>query len=55
MAETMAQTTIINRYYFDPDVALQEHPDIIVYEIVERYLHQASAIPGYNTVAKNLP
>jgi hypothetical protein len=55
LAETMAQSTTINRYYFDPDVALQEHPDIIVYEIVERYLHQAGAIPGYNTVAKNLP
>jgi hypothetical protein len=55
LAETMAQATIINRYYFDPDMALQDHPDIIVYELVERYLHQAGSIPGYNTVAKNLP
>jgi hypothetical protein len=55
LAETMERTTIVNRYYFDPDTALQDHPDIFVYEIAERYLHQAGSIPGYNRVALNLP
>lgn len=54
LQEAVEQSTIINRYYFDPDLMMQDKPDVVVYEIVERYLHQLDYIPGYNTMAKQI-
>ena len=51
LEENFRESVITSRYYFDPEDLIAEAPDILVYEIAERYLHELSLIPGYNTMA----
>lgn len=51
LKEGVSAATISSRYYFDPEDLVQEEPDVFVYMIAERYLHELSVIPGYNTMA----
>jgi hypothetical protein len=55
LSEAIEKFTVMNRYYFDPELVLEDKPDVLVYEIAERYLHQIDYIPGYNTMAMHLP
>ncbi len=50
-----AHATISSRYYFDTEDLVMQEPQVFVYMIAERYLHELSIIPGYNTVALQMP
>jgi len=45
----------INRYYLDLDWLMEQKPDVLVYELVERYVTSVGSIPGYNTFAQSMP
>ena len=49
--ENLAMTTVVNRFYLNPDDMLESHPDVVVYEMVDRHLGELSMLPGYNTAA----
>ena len=52
--EGFAESVITSRYYFDTEDLVAAEPDVLVYEIAERYLHELGSIPGYNTMALQL-
>ena len=47
--EWAGKTTVVNRFYFDPDDMIAQHPNVVVYEMVDRHLGELSNLPGYNT------
>ncbi len=51
LQEAAAECVITSRYYFDTEDLVAQEPDVFVYMIAERYLHELSVIPGYNTMA----
>ena len=54
LQDGVRDVTVGSRYYLDlEDVVLQE-PDVFVYMIAERYLHELDRIPGYNTQAMTI-
>jgi hypothetical protein len=54
LKEQVQESVISSRYYFDTDDLVAEEPDVFVYMIAERYLHELTMIPGYNTMALQL-
>ncbi len=44
-----------NRFYLNTDWLLEEKPDVLVYEFVERYVKEMPTIVGYNTSFLPLP
>lgn len=52
--EGFSESVVTSRYYFDTEDLVMSEPDVLVYEIAERYLHELSSIPGYNTMALQL-
>lgn len=50
-----AESFLVSRYYFDPEDLAVREPQVFVYMIAERYLHELSVIPGYNTAALQMP
>jgi uncharacterized protein YgfB (UPF0149 family) len=54
LKEQVQESVISSRYYFDTDDLAAEEPDVFVYMIAERYLHELTMIPGYNTMALQL-
>ncbi len=55
LQEGAERTIISSRYYFDTEDLIVQEPDVFVYMIAERYLHELSVIPGYNTMALPVP
>lgn len=55
LQEAAARTVITSRYYFDTEDLVMEEPDVFVYMIAERYLHELTMLPGYNTAALPMP
>lgn len=55
LQEAVSRSVISSRYYFDPEDLVMQEPDVFVYMIAERYLHELSVIPGYNTMALPMP
>lgn len=55
LQEAVSRSVISSRYYFDTEDLVMQEPDVFVYMIAERYLHELSVIPGYNTVALPMP
>ncbi len=53
--ENAARVTISSRYYFSTDDLAEQEPQVFVYMIAERYLHELSILPGYNTMALQIP
>jgi hypothetical protein len=51
LEEAVSDTVVTSRYYLDTDDLLNEEPEVFVYMIAERYLHDLAMIPGYNTAA----
>ena len=45
------KSTVTSRYYLDLEDVVAQEPDVFVYMIAERYLHELDRIPGYNTQA----
>ncbi len=45
------KSTVTSRYYLDLEDVVSQEPDVFVYMIAERYLHELDRIPGYNTQA----
>jgi len=55
LQEVFEKMVVTSRYYFDiEDVAVRQ-PQVFVYMIGERYLHELSILPGYNTMALQMP
>jgi hypothetical protein len=54
LKEQVQDSVITSRYYFDTDDLVMEEPEVFVYMIAERYLHELTTIPGYNTMALQL-
>lgn len=55
LEEGIADFTAGSRYYFSTEDLAEQEPQIFIYMIAERYLHELSMIPGYNTAALPLP
>jgi len=55
LQEAAAKAVVTSRYYFDPEDLLMQEPEVFVYSIAERYLHELSILPGYNTMALQMP
>lgn len=55
LKETFSDWIITSRYYLDTEDLVARKPDVFVYMIVERYLHELSVLPGYNTMALQMP
>lgn len=55
LQEAAAHSVISSRYYFDTEDLVEQEPEVFVYLIAERYLHELSMIPGYNTMALQMP
>lgn len=53
--EGVSDAVISSRYYLDPELLLEAEPDVFVYMIAERYLHELSIIPGINTAPLPMP
>ncbi len=53
--EFTTASVVSSRYYFDTEDLLEQEPQVFVYQIAERYLHELSIIPGYNTMALRWP
>ncbi len=53
--EGVSRADIASRYYFDTEDLAEREPQVFVYMIAERYLHELAMIPGYNTVALPMP
>ena len=51
--EWAAKTTVVNRFYFNPDDMIAEKPNVVVYEMTDRHLGELTSLPGYNTAALN--
>ncbi|MBO6150257.1 MAG: hypothetical protein J6O43_03705 [Clostridium sp.] len=51
LQDSVQKTTVSSRYYLDLDDVVEQEPDVFVYMIAERYLHELDRIPGYNTQA----
>lgn len=51
LQEAAKESVVTSRYYFDTDDLVAREPDVFIYMIAERYLHELSVIPGYNTMA----
>jgi hypothetical protein len=54
LKEQVQDSVITSRYYFDTEDLVMEEPEVFVYMIAERYLHELTTIPGYNTMALQL-
>lgn len=55
LQEAVSHSVISSRYYFDTEDLVMQEPDVFVYEIAERHLHELSVLPGYNTAALQMP
>lgn len=53
--EHVASATIGSRYYLSTDDLAEQEPQVFVYMIAERYLHELSILPGFNTMALQIP
>ena len=51
LQDSVSKSTITSRYYLDLEDVVSQEPDVFVYMIAERYLHELDRIPGYNTQA----
>jgi hypothetical protein len=51
LQDSVSKSTITSRYYLDLEDVVAQEPDVFVYMIAERYLHELDRIPGYNTQA----
>lgn len=51
LQDIVNKSTITSRYYLDLEDVVSQEPDVFVYMIAERYLHELDRIPGYNTQA----
>ena len=51
LQDSVSKSTITSRYYLDLEDVVSQKPDVFVYMIAERYLHELDRIPGYNTQA----
>ena len=51
LQDSVSKSTITARYYLDLEDVVSQEPDVFVYMIAERYLHELDRIPGYNTQA----
>ena len=51
LQDIVNKSTITSRYYLDLEDVVSQKPDVFVYMIAERYLHELDRIPGYNTQA----
>ena len=51
LQDSLSKSTITSRYYLDLEDVVSQEPDVFVYMIAERYLHELDRIPGYNTQA----
>ena len=51
LQDSVSKSTITSRYYLDLEEVVSQEPDVFVYMIAERYLHELDRIPGYNTQA----
>ena len=55
IAESVKSSTILNRYYFNTEMLLEDKPDILIYMVCERYIDELGMIPGYNTTSLAMP
>ena len=51
LQDSVSKSTVTSRYYLDLEDVVSQEPDVFVYMIAERYLHELDRIPGYNTQA----
>lgn len=51
LQDSVNKSTVTSRYYLDLEDVVSQEPDVFVYMIAERYLHELDRIPGYNTQA----
>lgn len=51
LQDSVGKSTVTSRYYLDLEDVVSQEPDVFVYMIAERYLHELDRIPGYNTQA----
>ena len=51
LQDSVSKSTITSLYYLDLEDVVSQEPDVFVYMIAERYLHELDRIPGYNTQA----
>ncbi len=55
MQQFTQDSVVSSRYYFDTEDLVEQEPQVFVYQIAERYLHELSVLPGYNTMALMWP
>lgn len=55
LQEAAKESVVTSRYYFDTDDLVVREPDVFVYMIAERFLHELSVLPGYNTMPLQMP
>ena len=55
LKEAFADWVITSRYYLDTEDLVMREPDVFVYMIAERFLHELSVLPGYNTMPPQMP
>ncbi len=55
LQEFTRASVVSSRFYFDTEDLVAREPQIFVYQIAERYLHELPLLPGYNTMALRWP